>query len=292
MLSRHDLLGIESPCTEKGSISSSRSGGRKLRALTVGVAAASLVIVPAGTAFAQPDGSDSGGSAQPSETMPPRPDSDGPNANAPQSRKQAENDPGAAALPGCADYWNPQLDSWFMVCGRILDKYNELGGVDGPLGLPTSDELTNPDGVGKRTSFTNDSSIYWSPASDAHQLGGAIGAEWARKGWETGAHGYPVSDELNAQDGTGRYNTFQGNSDIYWHPNTGTSAFAVWGEIRQAWLESGAEAGRFGFPVSNEFEIEGGWAQHFQNGTLEWRPGGPAVPSGELPSLFPSGSAN
>ncbi|MFD6860234.1 LGFP repeat-containing protein [Rhodococcus sp. NPDC060090] len=124
-----------------------------------------------------------------SETMPPRPESDGPNEDAAKPRKQTERNAQAMALPGCADYWNPALNSWFMVCGRILDKYNEMGGPGGLLGLPTSNELTNPDGIGKRNSFTNDSSIYWSPATDAHQIGGAIGAEWARTGWESGNHG-------------------------------------------------------------------------------------------------------
>lgn len=163
--------------------------------------------------------------------------------------------------------------SWYMVCGEILNKYNELGGPTGALGLPTSNELTNPDGVGKRTSFTSDSSIYWSPASGAHQIGGAIGAEWARTGWEGGAHSYPITDEIDASDGRGRLNHFLGNSDIYWHPDTGTSAFTVWGEIRQAWVASGAEGGEFGFPVGNEYQIPGGWGQNFQHGALEWRPG-------------------
>jgi len=112
-------------------------------------------------------------SVAPSGTMPARPKSDGPNGNAevrvPRKQKHGAQ---ALALPGCADFWNPAMGSWFMVCGRILDKYNEFGGPNGSLGLPTSNELTNPDGVGKRTSFTNDASIYWSPESDAHQIGG------------------------------------------------------------------------------------------------------------------------
>ncbi|NLU84869.1 hypothetical protein [Rhodococcus sp. HNM0569] len=268
---------------DSGHVRSRRIRSRRAvrSALVVGAATAATVALSGGAALAQPTdpGNDAG---QPSETMPVRPESDGPNDVVPQPPKQSSGDPQAQALPGCADYWNPELDSWFMVCGRILDKYNELGGPDGALGLPTSNELTNPDGVGKRTSFTNDASIYWSPATNAHEIGGAIGAEWARQGWETGNHGYPTTDESDAQDGIGRFNHFQGNSDIYWHPDTGPTAFTVWGEIRQAWVDSGAEGGRFGFPTANEHEIEGGWAQDFQHGTLEWRPGGPAVPAGQL----------
>ncbi|WP_433661041.1 LGFP repeat-containing protein [Nocardia sp. CA-128927] len=179
-----------------------------------------------------------------------------------------------------------------MVCGRILDKYNELGGEGGALGLPTSNELTNLDGAGKRTSFTNDSSIYWSLATDAHQIGGAIGAEWARKGWEGGAHGYPTTDELRPPDNTGRYNHFQKNSSIYWHPSNGPAAFTVWGAIRDNWSGRGWEAGRFGYPTTNEYEFEGGWAQNFNRGTLDWRPGDPSRPGDVAPSNLPRGSAD
>lgn len=230
--------------------------------------------------------------AQPSETMPPRPESDGPNGNAVRPRKQTEKNAELMALPGCADYWNPALNSWFMVCGRILDKYNQLGGPGGFLGLPTSNELTNPDGVGKRTSFTGDSSIYWSPATDAHQIGGAIGAEWARKGWEGGDHGYPTTDELRPPDNTGRFNHFQKNSSIYWHPSTGQSAFTVWGAIRENWSSRSWEAGRFGYPTTNEYQFQGGWAQNFQHGTLDWQPGDPVRPADVAPSTLPRGSAD
>ncbi|NLE81162.1 MAG: hypothetical protein GX610_16575 [Rhodococcus sp.] len=158
------------------------------------------------------------------------------------------------------------MGSWFMVCGRILDKYNEFGGPNGSLGLPTSNELTNPDGVGKRTSFTNDASIYWSPESDAHQIGGEIGAEWAARGWEGGPLGYPITDELTNPDGVGKRNQFQGGS-VYWHPST--RAHTVWGAIRDKWAQIGWESSTLGYPAGNEIVgVGSSIGQEFQNGKI------------------------
>lgn len=40
----------------------------------------------------------------------------------------------------------------FVVWGKIRDKWNEMGGSQGKLGYPTSDETTTPDGL-KKTTF-------------------------------------------------------------------------------------------------------------------------------------------
>jgi hypothetical protein len=42
-------------------------------------------------------------------------------------------------------------------------------------------------------------------------------------GWERSFLGYPTSNELSTEDGTGRYSEFQGGS-IYWSPATGALA--------------------------------------------------------------------
>lgn len=49
--------------------------------------------------------------------------------------------------PGCQVY----PPSPYEVCGAIRDKYNELGGSTSFLLYPTSNEMTNPDGIGKRS---------------------------------------------------------------------------------------------------------------------------------------------
>ncbi len=82
----------------------------------------------------------------------------------------------------------------YSVCGAILDKYNELGGPNSFLLYPTSDELTNPDGVGKRSTFMN-GPIYWHPDAGAHPVVNHFFACWQRNGWEGGRCGtrHPMS---------------------------------------------------------------------------------------------------
>ncbi|WP_166906537.1 LGFP repeat-containing protein [Mycobacterium sp. DL440] len=52
----------------------------------------------------------------------------------------------------------------YVVWGKIRDKWNELGGSQGELGYPTSDETTNPDG-NKQTTFEH-GIVTWNPTTD------------------------------------------------------------------------------------------------------------------------------
>jgi uncharacterized protein with LGFP repeats len=49
----------------------------------------------------------------------------------------------------------------YVVWGKIRDKWNELGGSQGKLGYPTSDEVDAPDG-GKKSTFEH-GTITWKP---------------------------------------------------------------------------------------------------------------------------------
>lgn len=49
----------------------------------------------------------------------------------------------------------------YVVLGKIRDKWNALGGMDGKLGMPTSDETDTPDG-GKTATFEH-GTITWKP---------------------------------------------------------------------------------------------------------------------------------
>ena len=74
-------------------------------------------------------------------------------------------------------------------------KYAQLGGAAGFLGAPTTAENTAPDGVGRYRHYQG-GSVYWSPATGAHEVHGAIRGLWAQLGWERSWLGYPVSNEL------------------------------------------------------------------------------------------------
>ena len=143
----------------------------------------------------------------------------------------------AQVTPGCQVYWPAPYE----VCGAIKDKYNELGGPNSFLLWPTSNELTNPDGIGKRSTFQN-GPIYWHPDAGAHPVVNHFFAAWQRNGWEAGVLGYPTSDELVNPDNVGRRQYFQGGT-IYWKLN---EAYFVGGAIRDKWGETGWETGYLG----------------------------------------------
>lgn len=160
------------------------------------------------------------------------------------------------------------------VGGAILVKYTELDREKGPLGCPLNIELDNPDGHGKRQEFAG-GTIYWSAASGAHPVWGAIGSKWGALGWEGGKLGYPVDDERTNPDGAGKRQQFQGGT-VYWHPTLSNGAHPVWGKIGQLWGEYGDEGGPFGYPTSDEFQDAEYTSidQKFSNGrTLYWSAG-------------------
>ncbi|MFI6055901.1 DUF2599 domain-containing protein [Streptomyces violascens] len=104
-----------------------------------------------------------------------------------------------------------------------------------------------------------------------HQVGGDILAKYNELGGQGGVLGCPTSDELPTPDGRGRYNTFDGGS-IYWTATTG--ARPVWGAIRDKWAATGWEAGKLGYPTSDELTNPDGKGkrQQFEHGTMYWHP--------------------
>jgi hypothetical protein len=153
-----------------------------------------------------------------------------------------------------------------MTGGLIDEKYRALGGCGSFLGAALTLETQTPDGVGRYNVFEN-GSIYWTPTTGAHEVHGAIRDKWKEVGWEAGVLGYPVSDEIRAPDGDGRYNVFE-NGSIYWTPRTG--AHEVHGVIRDKWAELGWEAGALGYPISDEYEVPGGRQNDFERGSIRW----------------------
>jgi hypothetical protein len=150
--------------------------------------------------------------------------------------------------------------------GAIDAKYRALGGCGSLLGVPKSNELGTPDGVGRYTVFER-GSIYWTAATGAFEVHGVIRDQWKALAWESGPLGYPIADEATTPDGTGRYNVFERGS-IYWTEATG--AHEVLGAIRDKWKEAGWEAGALGYPTSGEYDVPGGRKSDFQHGSITW----------------------
>ena len=86
--------------------------------------------------------------------------------------------------------------------GAIRDKWLELGGEKGFLGQPQTNELKTHDGMGRYNHFQG-GSIYWTKATGAHEVHGAIRDKWVSLGSERSFLGYPVSDEGDFSEGGG-----------------------------------------------------------------------------------------
>ena len=171
---------------------------------------------------------------------------------------------------GASIYWTPTTKA-HSVTGEIRAKWASLGWEKG-LGYPTTDTKASADKVGQYNHFAGSGtrSIVWSPKTGAHVVQGAIRAKWIALGAETGALGYPITDEKGTPDKKGAYNHFSGSngSSIYYSPATG--AHAVQGVIRAKWASLGWETSRLGYPTSDQRLIPTGRVSEFQHGRLTW----------------------
>jgi len=79
--------------------------------------------------------------------------------------------------------------------------------------------------------------------------------------------GAPITEERGTPDGVGRYTVFEKGS-IYWTPSLG--AHEVHGRIRDAWAAAGWEAGRLGYPTSDEYADGDGRRSDFEHGYIHW----------------------
>ncbi|MBL1076024.1 esterase [Nocardia sp. 2] len=104
-------------------------------------------------------------------------------------------------------------DGEVEVEGAILAKYNELGGVTGPLGDPTGPHQDAPGG-GKVQEFAG-GAIYYSPAG-THVVWGEIAKAWDANGGPAGKLGYPTTDEFDIPGG--KQSDFTGGT-ITWVDN-------------------------------------------------------------------------
>ena len=104
------------------------------------------------------------------------------------------------------------------VASPISQKYASLGGQNGFLGKPTGPESTCPDGVGSYRHYEH-GSIYFHPSTAAHEVHGLIEQRWSQLGWEQSYLGYPMSDEMDLYDGSGRVSKFQGG-ELVWRSAT------------------------------------------------------------------------
>ncbi|WP_037320330.1 PQQ-dependent sugar dehydrogenase [Amycolatopsis orientalis] len=121
-------------------------------------------------------------------------------------------------------YYTVQTDAR-AIWGRIRVRWEALGWEAGPMGYPTMEEATTPDGIGRYVHFTKAGSIYWTMQTDAHGVWGAIRQRWEALKWEAGYLRYPTTDEFAVTGG--RQNNFQGGY-VFWNASNGAVTDRRW----------------------------------------------------------------
>jgi uncharacterized protein with LGFP repeats len=173
------------------------------------------------------------------------------------------------AFQGGALYSTPATGTRALV-GAIRNRWAAQGSENGALGYPTADEICGLVRGGCYQVFQG-GGIYWSPGTGAHDMTGAILAEWGTWTWEAGVLGYPTTDVSCGLAEGGCFQQFEGGA-IYSTPGTGTHT--VLGAIRATWAASGWERGALGYPTANEVctADHSRCSQRFQRGAVYWTP--------------------
>ncbi len=96
--------------------------------------------------------------------------------------------------------------------GAIAQQWVATGGPTGTLGNATTVEQTTPDGTAKYADFEN-GKIYWSEATGAQVIQGAIAKAWGAMGFENSSLGLPTSPETTGPEGVSQ--TFQGGTLLF-----------------------------------------------------------------------------
>ncbi|KIA73368.1 hypothetical protein ANMWB30_22950 [Arthrobacter sp. MWB30] len=151
--------------------------------------------------------------------------------------------------------------------GAIGDRWLTSGAETGSHGNPVSDEIGGWRNGGIFQVFEH-GWIYFSPATGAHSVWGAIGALWAQTGREAGYLGYPTTDEIPT--GNGVYQRFE-NGTVFHSPTTGTHVMTP-GGIETRFNAGGGAAGELGFPTTETIPYAGGYVQGFAHAEIIWGP--------------------
>ncbi|OXM46589.1 hypothetical protein CFP71_36815 [Amycolatopsis thailandensis] len=151
---------------------------------------------------------------------------------------------------------NPEVSTPLM-----LDWFND-DSLRALAGNPKAAEFY--DAGARFREFTN-GRLYWSQQTGAKFITGEILTRYLG----LGGHKWLMPSTNQVSGPTRAMVNFNGeNLAIYWSPSTG--AKYVMGSIRDRWNSLGAEAGRLGFPTSDEFTIAPGRQSNFEHGYITW----------------------
>lgn len=153
---------------------------------------------------------------------------------------------------------------WFAITATpILEKWRSLGGRQAAIGLPVGGEFAVAGGSAQRFERGR---IYWSDATGARDLRGAILDTYRDWGATRSRLGFPVKGMMVAPGGGHKVAFERGH--IFSARRTG--AHVLYGRILDRWTTAGMVRSWLGYPTTDVFAIEGGLRAKFQGGVISW----------------------
>lgn len=142
-----------------------------------------------------------------------------------------------------------------------------------------------PAGRGGRAVEYESAIVYWSPTTGAHAVPRADPAlgpdksglleEFQRRSGTGGPLGFPIREFTrlldNPRGDTGAVQSFEGG--VLYRQDGRPRGWPVFGKIGEHWAKSGYENGPSGYPIGDEYPVDGGFiAQDFQHDRLIFSP--------------------
>ncbi len=154
--------------------------------------------------------------------------------------------------------------------GGIHTRYQNVGGPDSWLGLPTTG-VGSAGVAGALTQSFQHGAIWTSSATGAHILAGPTLARYRAMGGATSLLGLPTYGTHDAPVAGAEAAWFQ-HGRIYWSPST--KAHAVHGLILKRWLSFGGPTSALGLPTTGVrvTGVPGAWVSRFQHGAIYTSP--------------------
>ncbi|HKV38887.1 MAG TPA: hypothetical protein VJX67_06715, partial [Blastocatellia bacterium] len=168
----------------------------------------------------------------------------------------------------------------YAVSGPFYSKWSSLGFTStNPLGYPIGSQSAQSSScAGTNLEYQQfeggalEYHLNGTHAGTVYEVNGAIYTKWGQKGFAGCPLGLPISDEHDAASSgatgnTGRVNDFEGGH-IYWITGAG-AAFETHGSIDSLFTSMGATSSWLGFPISDEYVAQTGFARNdFEGGYI------------------------
>lgn len=177
----------------------------------------------------------------------------------------------ACSSYGNRNFWRFYFD-WFgdptllPAEAAIAAEYSAEGGSTGPLGAAIAADTCTTASTSCLRQYA-DGTIYWSSATGADAVIGAIDVAYRASGGPSGPLGYPSSDLIQVTsnpNGAGSGQSFQ-QGTIY---RSAAGAFPVVAEVRAAYWAAGSNSGSLGWPTGVLSCTAGACSQPFQGGSI------------------------